>query len=156
MKVYVVDTNVPIVANGGDKVHADAHCQMACVEKLEYLVQCGIVAIDKLGLIFEEYLRNLSLAGTPGVGDAFFKYLYNNQHNCKRIERVEISQCDDEGIGFDELPMNDLDRSDRKFLAVAVVASATILNATDSDWGEQASLMESLGVDVCQLCPEYA
>ena len=48
------------------------------------------------------------------------------------------------------------DPSDRKFLAVAVVAKAVVLNATDSDWDEHAVLMEELGVKVSQLCPEYA
>lgn len=90
------------------------------------------------------------------VGDAFFKYLWNNQYCCSRIERAVISESDDEHVGFEELPKNNLDPSDRKFLAVAVVTGAAILNATDSDWEEQASLMECLGVDVCQLCPEYA
>ena len=48
------------------------------------------------------------------------------------------------------------DRSDRKFLAVAVSATAVILNATDSDWGEQHELMDALGVEVEHLCPWHA
>ena len=156
MNAFVVDSNVPIVANGGSRTHANVHCQLICVNKLLSLVSHGTVAIDNFGLILKEYSDNLSRAGRPGVGDAFFKYLWDNQHSCRRIERVEITQSDDEHVGFKELPENDLDPSDRKFLAVAVEAGATIVNATDSDWKEQAPLMENLGVDVCQLCPEYA
>jgi hypothetical protein len=36
---------------------------------------------------------------------------------------------DDEQTGFDELPVNSLDRSDRKFLAAALVSGATVINA---------------------------
>ena len=58
--------------------------------------------------------------------------------------------------GFAELLENELDPSDRKFLAVAVVAQAEILNATDSDWSEQEALTSDLGVRVRQLCPQHA
>ena len=58
--------------------------------------------------------------------------------------------------GFEELPDNAFDPSDRKFLAVARAAEAVVLNAVDSDWGEQAALMDELGVKVCQLCPQHA
>ena len=62
---------------------------------------------------------------------------------------------DDENRSFEELPENTFDPSDRKFLAVAVIASAVILNATDSDYGEQGALMNDLGVRVEQLCPQH-
>ena len=63
-----------------------------------------------------------------------------------------LTPTDDDERGFDELPENDFDRSDRKFLAVAVVADAPVLNATDSDWLEHKDLMVSLGVEVHELC----
>jgi hypothetical protein len=37
---------------------------------------------------------------------------------------------------------------DRKLLAVAVVAKASIVNATDSDWAESADLLNQLGINV--------
>ena len=58
--------------------------------------------------------------------------------------------------GFEELPENTFDPSDRKFLAVALVAGAVVLNATDSDWSEQRKLLNELRVQVHQLCPQYA
>ena len=155
MTAFVVDTNVAIVANGGPPVNADTRCQLTCVERLEQLVDNEIVAIDDLGLILEEYANHLSWAGTPGVGDAFFKYLVDNQWMNDRIQRVNVTPSDDEGRGFDELPNNAFDRSDRKFLAVAVVTPAVVLNATDGDWGEHAELMEEVGVHIDQLCPHY-
>ena len=44
--------------------------------------------------------------------------------------------------------------SDRKFLAVAVAGRAVVLNAMDSDWGEHKALMDELGVEVDELCPQ--
>ena len=151
----VVDTNVAIAANGRD-THADLHCQLACVEALSSVVAGDVVAVDEDGLIVSEYARRLNYSGMPGVGDAFFKHVIDHQYGGDRVRRVFVTPSDDDRRGFDELPHNTFDPSDRKFLAVAVAASATVLNATDSDWDEQASLMTRLEVDVCQLCPQHA
>ena len=78
----------------------------------------------------------------------------NAAQSIKTCENA-IAEADDER-GFEALPPNKLDRSDRKFLATAVVGEARILNATDSDWAEQQELTGGLGVDVVQLCPEHA
>ena len=107
-------------------------------------------------LIFDEYRARLRFEGAPGMGDAFFKHVFNHMHDACRVRKVPITPCDDERRGFKELPQNKLDPSDRKFLATAVVAEAEILNATDSDWNEQAALTSSLGVTVRQLCPQHA
>ena len=155
MTTYVVDTNVAIVANGRD-THADMDCQKTCIDWLEYLATQGVVAIDEAGEILDEYGGYLRHSGGPGMGDAFFRYLFNNLHQGGRVQRVRLRPSDDDRRGFEELPENGFDRSDRKFLAVAVVAKAVVLNATDSDWTEHEELMESLGVRVDQLCPQYA
>lgn len=90
------------------------------------------------------------------MGDAFFKHVFNNQFQEKRVRRVTVTRSDDARRGFEELPQNAFDPSDRKFLAVSVVAGAVVLNATDSDWAEQDELMDRLGVEVRQLCSRYA
>ena len=72
------------------------------------------------------------------------------------MRRVAVTPSEDDRRGFEELPENTFDRSDRKFLAVAVVAKAVVLNATDSDWDEHGALMNRLGVKGRQLCPRYA
>ncbi len=149
-----MDTNVAIVASG--RSHADLECQLACVEKLTELQRQGIVIVDAMGLIVEEYGRKLNRSGRPGLGDAFFKHVIDHQHGGKQVQRVHITCSADERRGFEELPENTLDRSDRKFLAVAVVSGAAILNATDSDWAEQTALLEQLQVDIEQLCPQHA
>ena len=156
MTAFVVDTNVAIAANGGETTHADLVCQLSCIEKLHSVVEENTVAIDSMGLILEEYQGHLSFSGQPGMGDAFFKHVFDFQYQDANVVRVPVTRSDDEQRGFEELPRNTFDPSDRKFLAVAVVAEAVVLNATDSDWGEQQPLMDQLGVEVEQLCPQHA
>lgn len=155
MTPFVVDTNVAVVANGRE-TDADLQCQLSCIERLRSLTEREVVAIDDGGLIFAEYKQRLHFSGMPGVGDAFLKHVFNNQYQNDRVRRVVVTCSGDDRRGFEELPENTFDRSDRKFLAVAVVAGAAVLNATDSDWAEHGALMNGLGVEVTQLCPRYA
>ena len=113
----------------------------------------GVIAVDDTGYIFQEYLDHLSPSGKPGVGDAFLKHVYDSQYSDDRVRRVKVTLSDDDQKGFEELPKNNFDRNDRKFLAVALVAKAVVVNATDSDWSESAALIETLGVKVHELCP---
>ena len=152
---FVVDTNVAMVANGRE-THADAGCQLRCVESLRSLAAREVVSIDDKGLILEEYKRRLNFSGMPGVGDAFLKHVFNYQYHSGRVQKVRVTSSEDDRCGFEGLPENTFDRSDRKFLAVAVVAKAVVLNATDSDWHEHEALMAKLRVAVVQLCPQYA
>ena len=71
-------------------------------------------------------------------------------------EGIAITESADSMRIFDELQENSLDRSDRKFPAVAVFANAFLLNAADSDRGEQEALIEMPGVNVDQPCPQQA
>ena len=150
----VTDTNVLIAANGRD-THADLACQLACVEAIMAIRANGIAVLDSNGSILTEYARHCNYRGQPGVGDIFFKHLLDNQYAGARVKLVAITGIDDSQRGFVELPENDLDPSDRKFLAAAVAAQAVILNATDSDWVEQQALVERLSVAVRQLCPQH-
>ena len=155
MTRVVVDTNVPIAANGKN-THADLACQLACVEKLRAVCRDMVIVVDDSNLIFDEYKDRLSFRGAPGVGDAFFKHLHDHMFGGKRVRQVAITPCNDGRRSFEELSENEFDPSDRKFLAVAVVAGAEILNATDSDWREQEALTREMGVRVRQLCPQHA
>ncbi|MEM8641005.1 MAG: hypothetical protein AAGG51_19660 [Cyanobacteria bacterium P01_G01_bin.54] len=159
---FVFDTNVLIVANGhdtDDDTHASLECRLMC---LEFLMNCRElnIALDDLGLILLEYKPYMSFSGQPGVGDMFFKYLHDYQYASPKIHRVTITPLDtppdDQERGFAELPPNQLDLSDRKLLATAVQAQATVVNATESDWLEQQTLLEQLAIALKQLCPEYA
>jgi len=156
MKV-VVETNVAISANGRN-THASLACQYACTEFIEALVspkKHTKIVLDELDLIFTEYSNHLHYKGQPGVGDMFFKYLHDHMYLGKKIKLVSITPTADEARGFNELPPNAVDKSDRKFLAAAIVAKADVVNALDTDWHEKAGFVHSIGVKVRQLCPEH-
>lgn len=74
---FVVDTNVAIAANGRG-THADVQCRLTCVRRLRSLVAGEVVAIDETGLVLNEYKKHLNFSGMPGVGDMFFKHVFNN------------------------------------------------------------------------------
>jgi hypothetical protein len=85
----------------------------------------------------------------------FFKHIWNNQYQRDRVRRVPVTQSANEQKGFEELPDNTFDPSDRKFLAVAAVSCSVVLNAADHDWSEHPALLDQLGVHVDQLCPQH-
>lgn len=149
----VIDTNVLIVANGKSE-QASVDCELSCIDLLGQSTSLDIV-LDETSLIMNEYENHCSYKGAPGIGDMFFKYLHDNQYNPdSKISLVNIHPIDDESRSFQELPPNNFDPSDRKFLAVATVSNASVINAMDSDWDEQQELMQQLDVTVQQLCPE--
>jgi len=154
----VVDTNVAMAANGRN-THASLTCQYACTEFLEGLVSLRKrtrIVLDEQGLIFAEYRNRLHFKGQPGVGDMFFKYLHDHMYLGKKIQLVPITPIADETRGFNELPSNSVDKSDRKFLATALVAGAAVVNALDGGWHKQTDFVTELGVNVRQLCPDQA
>ena len=156
MNRYVVDTNVGIVAHG-NSTYADPQCKSTCAEMLEEVWHHNVVIVDDKYLILGEYYNAIQrLKGAPGIFHRFFKYVNTYMYNGDRVRQASITLTSDESHGFEELPENELDPSDRKFLAVAMVADAEILNATDSDWSEQEALTRDLGVRVRQLCPQHA
>ncbi|MEI7645114.1 MAG: hypothetical protein WCJ55_12635, partial [Chloroflexales bacterium] len=119
--IVVVDTNVPITANGQAE-HASLACQLACVTFLRMVQSQRRISVDRRGLIFQEYRRQLSPNGQPGLGDAFFKWLWDNQANDQVCEQVSITPTAD-GRDFAEFPddpaLASFDPSDRKFVAVS-------------------------------------
>lgn len=158
MPAVVIDTNVLVVAN--DKAEqAGPDCVLACVAALEEAKARKLVLVDSGMQIFEEYLRHASLAGRPGLGDAFLKWLWSNQANTRHCEQVEITLKADNPQDFEEFP-NDpglagFDRADRKFVAVALASGKrpSILNATDSDWWDYRRQFEANGLQIEFLCP---
>ena len=153
-----MDTNVAIVANG-ESDHATINCEYECTTFLQKAVSRNSrikIFLDESGLIFDEYKDHLSFRGQPKVGDMFFKYLHDHMYQGKKVQLVLIHKNNAIDRGFDELPINQLDRSDRKFLAVAVVSGADIVNAVDTDWHAERALIDTLGITVQQLCPDLA
>lgn len=157
----VVDTNVLVAANGRD-THADLECQLACINALEKIKSDKILLLDNLGLILDEYSRHCHYKGEPGVGDFFFKYVFDNQLVQSKCHIVSITQDHDNQSNFLEFPsdqgLQSFDPSDRKFVAVSIASSVypKVCNATDSDWEEFKIELEKININVIQLCPQHA
>lgn len=160
-ELCLVDVNVAIVANGR-KAKVCPECELECVEVLQAIMERGRVAVDTLDRIWDEYRRHLDIAGEPGMGDQFLRWIHENQWTGGRCEKVPITPADADSLDFEEFPRDPalarFDRSDRKYVAVSIVAltclgTATVLNATDSDWKHHESALLAHGVPVIHLCP---
>ena len=130
----VVDTNVPIVANGRN-INATVDCRLAAVEFLNTLCMHGKTVLDLGGKIQKEYRRYLNPPGEPGVGDRFYQMILNSAPS--RVERIELP-CDPstgEFVDFPSTPaLANFDVSDRKFAAAARRSGIPVANATDRGW----------------------
>jgi hypothetical protein len=154
----VVDTNVPIVANGAAN-HATPDCVLRCVDRLVEVRKKQRVLLDDGLHILSEYMKHLSLSGQPGMGDFFMKWVWLNQANPRHCLRVQITtqEGSDDLKEFPQDPdLENFDRADRKFVAVALVSGLDppILNATDTDWWDYREPLRRNGVTVDFICPE--
>ncbi|MGH7069565.1 MAG: hypothetical protein ACREFO_06065 [Acetobacteraceae bacterium] len=156
MKPWVVDTNVPIVANGRsdgpDERRPSTMCRLAAVNFLEMILKSGRVLLDMGGEIQAEYQRYLSPRGQPGVGDRF--YLEVLRSSPRRVQRVELPRRSDGE--YADIPQAliaaGFDPADRKFAALARNRGATVANAVDTDWLHHLSLLEAEKIAVYFVC----
>ena len=161
MTAFVVDTNVAVVANERESPQAGPECVIACIDQLAAIRDNAMIVLDDAGLILEEYGRRLNRSGQPGAGDMFLKWVWTVQADRWRCERVRITPMAHDPGDFDEFPRDtDLagfDRSDRKFVAVALASlnDPTIVNAVDSDWKNFHAALAKYGVKIKFLCPQY-
>ena len=158
---YIVDTNVPLVANGAAP-QASALCASICARRLVEISKQHLLVIDDGWHILNEYKHKLRSSGQPGVGDAFLKWVLTNWANPQRCEMVHITlQGTRDEQDFAELPRDPalagLDPSDRKFVVVVAVAHGEhppILNAVDSDWWEYRQALARHHVQVECIYPD--
>ena len=153
----VVDTNVPIVANGrpdpsnGGRSPSPG-CRLAAIDFLEKTLRTRRILLDRDGEIQAEYRRHLNPRGQPGVGDRF--YLEILMSTPRRVERVDLprtaagSYCDFPT----DVALKDFDPSDRKFAALARRTRTPVANATDSDWLEHQTVLAKHGVGIRFVC----
>ena len=157
MQEVIMDTNVAVVANGQSE-QADLKCEDVCIQILEDITEQGHILVDSDGAIFEEYSRQFNFSGQPGPGDQFFRWLWWNLENTERCRKVSVTPH--AGRGFDEFPddpeLASFDRSDRKFVAVALASGTRpdVLNASDTDWWDHRHALKRNGVKVVFLCEE--
>lgn len=151
MTRYVIDTNVPIVANGNDE-SVRPECRIAAVELLLKAIKNGMIYLDTSGEIQTEYRTHLNPRGQPGVGDRFYREVINS-HPMK-VSRVDVSKrADGEYVDVPQAIVDaGFDPSDRKFVAVALKSNASVYNAVDSDWVNHQILLNGNGVEIIFLC----
>ncbi|UPH71732.1 hypothetical protein LGT41_0002625 [Abyssibius alkaniclasticus] len=151
MPKYVIDTNVPIVANGDD-VGISATCRLAAVELLLNAIENGKVFLDSEGAIQAEYRRYLQPRGQPGVGDRFYLEVINSHPD--KVVRLDLPKRPDGE--YQDLPQpiidSGFDPSDRVFAALASKARTGVYNAVDSDWLEKRAVIEANGIPINFLC----
>ena len=151
MVKYVIDTNVPIVANGlGGNV--SINCRLASVELLQLAISKGNILLDSDGVIQREYHRNLNPRGQPGVGNRFYLEILNSNPN--RVTRVDLAlRADGQYVDLPQ-PIIDanFDPSDRVFAALAHKMKAKVYNAVDTDWLENREVIESNGIKIEFIC----
>ena len=155
---FVVDTNVPISANYNQTPQAGPACVLACIDSLEHIQNEGILLIDDKYLIFQEYDTYFNHSGQPGAGDRFFRWFVLNQGNPQYCRIISINPHPNREFAEfpDDPALTSFDRSDRKFVAVALASGTApeILNATDTDWWHHHQALRYHGVNVTFLCPE--
>ncbi len=155
----VVDTNVPVIANGRNDA-ASAACVAASARALQQIMARGHVFIDSGGTIVEEYRNNLEPYGQPRPGNVFLKWLLTHEWGGARVTRVALTTKAGDPEDFEELPPPPVgvryDPSDRKFLAVAAAHDdhPPILQALDSKWWGWKEALARVGISVHFLCPD--
>ena len=155
----VVDTNVPVVANGRSE-QASPECIRACAVRLRELTRSDKLILDDGWRILKEYKRRLISEGQPGPGDAFLKWVLTNYRNPDRCELVTLTAKDSSETDFDEFPtdpeLKKFDPDDRKFIAVALAHPnrPSILQATDAEWWEMRDAFRRAGVTIDFVCQE--
>jgi hypothetical protein len=151
----VIDTNVLLVAN---QQHDDAspECVLTCAQKLLSAQQHGTVVIDDAYHIVSEYCNKPKINGTR-AGDAFLKWLLQNQSNTDRVHQVSINETHPENFAEfpDQALQPNFDAPDRKFPAVANAhhTKPPILQAVDCKWLNWWPALHAVGITVDFVCP---
>jgi len=153
----VVDTNVLVTAN--HRNGSSYACASKCAQALLRIRASGSVVIDDLDRILSEYQRYCSHSGQPGVGDYFFRWVYDNLGQEELVCRVTLSPRGDSG-DFAEFPghlgLAKFDLNDKKFVAVANAHQdrPPILQASDTKWWGWKDALLECGITVEFLCPD--
>lgn len=157
MKEYIVDTNVPLVANGNSDMNDD--CVAACTIFIQgFKLGKFKVVIDDMYLLIKEYQHKLKPKGQAKAGDLFFNWVLTNQTNPNWVKQVSITPQPPSEYAFAEFPASlesvCIDNSDRKFIALAKSNQgvAPIAQAADSKWVGWVTALREEGIEVEFLC----
>ncbi len=167
LPVSIIDTNIPLTAAGRNQASEE------CVETCSRLLQSvfageTVVAIDDDGHALQEYQNIGKPKRLEDLAERFLVYIYDNQYNSKRFQRVHL-RMDKQG-GFVDYPdpgdewtsqeprCKTFDPDDKKWVALALRfkretgVDAPIVNAADKCWLAFEPHLESAGVKLEVLC----
>ena len=129
---------------------------MACVRRLEEIMQGGRVVLDDAYRILGEYQHKTNPNRGKGVGQVFLKWLLRNRN--RRCLFVALQEHPERGFhSFPEDPkLAQFDPADRKFVAVAAACPepTEILQAADSKWLGWENALKRHGIAVTFLCKD--
>ena len=181
MAAVIIDTNVLVVANTdiredengklvafGMADHATPSCIITCQNRLDQIRRDSTkVVLDDKERIIREYRRYV-VDPQPNprqqnrAGDLFWAWLMRIQWRKEKCTMVHITPARGNGTEFEEFPdneaLNDFDKDDRKFIAVAIAytratqQTAPILQAVDTKWEGFIETLQRHGVEVEQIC----
>lgn len=151
MTRWVIDTNVPVVANGCNKQHAP-ECHEAAVRFLMNVhKKKERVVLDAEGEIEAEYRRNLTPSGQPDTGDRFYLAVLSDWTLYERVSLRKRPNGE-----YEDLPQPVIDAGfdpdDRKFAALAKREGIPAVNAVDSDWLKHWEVLAKNGIRVKFVC----
>jgi len=153
----VVDTNVWVLVDefvADMETDAEKSCILACQDWLEqFSASDDSLVIDSYQtyLILSEYRRNVRPGGVAErlLNDLSSRLFY-------RLVMRPI-QLDRDGNALLPPPFSVTHGKDRKFVAVAIQCDpyATIYYATDIGWARDKEQLETNGLTIHELCPDY-
>lgn len=157
MDEIIVDTNVPLTADGG---YLSVTCQGHCAEFIEAVIRGKLtVVIDDQWHLIREYQNKMPGSTQGSFSRLFWKYVVTNMADSNKVKQVSITAIGDDD--FEEFPQSlrdeiDFDVSDRKFVAVAVAndGKAPIAQAADSKWIGWETALKEVGVNILFLCKD--
>lgn len=152
-KEVILDTNIPIISNKNiaDASGDELRCLKECINIIKQLTTQGLLIIDSSGEIISEYQKNLNFSGAPGVGDYFFKWVFDNQFSSKLIKRIDVEKDKDRYVSFPvDDKLSDFDKSDMKFVALANTSHppTAIVEASDGKWWKWSKILKKYSIDV--------
>ncbi len=154
MAEYIIDTNVPLVAEGSSDMSTD--CSLTCANFLDEVINNKhVITIDDDYCIITEYQKKMPAGSKSDYGNRFLKWILTNQANTQRVRQARVTSIDE--YNFEEVPQSVLDagfdKSDLKFVAVSIVNNSTeIVQASDSKWIGWEQILLQEGIKVKFLC----
>lgn len=150
---FVVDTNVWVMAGkllAQFQTDEEIDCAEGCLDWLgSFISGSSFLVVDLDYRILGEYRANIR---PKSQADLWLNALERKPRE-KRLIEVAI-EWDSDGYALVPPELAIPDKNDRKFVAVALAHQPTpsIVNATDSDWSQNKTMLSTGSIPVQELC----